>query len=501
MNCIRLCAAALAVAAIPAVGFAQDDETPIITFRTNIYEELGEANHFSIFLGSTQTTYIEVDAGFGLTEVEINPAYYNADVKEMVASAVPITVSEEGIVKIYGNASKIDYLSITECAMTELEWSALTNLEIAAVDHNNLKSIDFSNKPKLASIDVSYNQFTEATPVKIGVHPDLQILYMPLCGYVDPNLDLKNYPKLTSFSAGYNGYLSEVDPTGCPNLVQLSITCTDVATLDLSKNPELQYLDISNTRMTTVDLSKLPKLRALDMGNDGTVNTEYKFSEVDVTNNPLLLGLGVRYNNLTELDLSAQWQLTELECSHNYLKKLDTGLNPLGILWCTYNEMNFNTLPEPPGWCDFTYIGQSGFTCDMGPYDAGEEIDFRESTFNDYSTTTATLYYQRNSIEDPLIEVPSVCYEFKDGILKILQPIGNTCFARFHNDMFYAYDQDSSPFEVTNEGSGSVENLDSNLNTHIDGYYSIDGMRLEAPVSGEACIIIKNGRPTKAIVK
>lgn len=492
---ILLSLAALACAPV----LAQDEEQPILTFKTNAYELSGGANHFSIFLGSTTDTYIEVDAGYGLTEVEIQPAYFDYELREMVASAVPITVSEAGVVKIYGNPKKINYVDISECAITEVEWPELTEVEIVAVDHNNLNSLDLSNKLKLQSIDVSYNQFLPSTPIVIGEKPELEILYMPLCDYVDPNFDMTLYPKLQVLSAGYNGYIEKIDPTKCPNLVQLTLTCTDVAHVDVSKNPELYYLDVSNTKVTSVDVSHNPKLKILEVGNTGSVNSEYKFSSIDLSHNPELWYFGGDDNLFTELDFSAQTQLTQLTCSHNLLKSLDTGLNPLGILYCSYNYMNFNTLPQPPEWCDFLYAKQAPIGVDLGEYGAGSQIDFRDAVYNDYSTTTCTLYYVHGTAPNggPL-PVDESKYSFKDGILTLHEGIGAWVYASFHNDMYYLFDQLSQQFEI---GESGVDVIQAPGYHGDPEYYTLDGTRLDRPEPGTVCIVRANGKTYKAVVK
>lgn len=57
-----------------ATAFAQTaGEEPIITFKTNIYEQYGAANAFHIVIGSdSETDYLDIDAGLGAVSAESN---------------------------------------------------------------------------------------------------------------------------------------------------------------------------------------------------------------------------------------------------------------------------------------------------------------------------------------------------------------------------------------------------------------------------------------------
>ncbi len=56
---------------VSQAAYASEEETPIITFKTNIYELNGDANHFGITLGATENTFLDIDMGFGTEEHEV----------------------------------------------------------------------------------------------------------------------------------------------------------------------------------------------------------------------------------------------------------------------------------------------------------------------------------------------------------------------------------------------------------------------------------------------
>ena len=63
----------LSVMGFANVAIAQNNEEPIITFKTNIYDSYGEANQFSLVIGTLDANqYVDVDCGFGKVEYEFN---------------------------------------------------------------------------------------------------------------------------------------------------------------------------------------------------------------------------------------------------------------------------------------------------------------------------------------------------------------------------------------------------------------------------------------------
>lgn len=101
------------LAMMPA--FAAESEAPMITFKTNIYGYTGAANSFHIVVGTTEPTYIDVDCGYGPVEYEVTPATYDAESGGVQGTAISMQASSEGIVKIYGDPSLLDYFDAEGC--------------------------------------------------------------------------------------------------------------------------------------------------------------------------------------------------------------------------------------------------------------------------------------------------------------------------------------------------------------------------------------------------
>ncbi|MDE5785019.1 MAG: hypothetical protein K2H98_00645, partial [Duncaniella sp.] len=100
----------MALAGAMAVGaLTASAEEPIITFHTNVYDNVGETNAFHFYLGAKEPIYVDVDCGFGSIETEVGVAHFDSEAGGIAGTAISCTVSQEGMVKIYGDASKIDY--------------------------------------------------------------------------------------------------------------------------------------------------------------------------------------------------------------------------------------------------------------------------------------------------------------------------------------------------------------------------------------------------------
>lgn len=435
---LKTTAIALMLAAIPGVTLAQGQaEEPIITIHTNIYKTAGAENDFVIRLGMTADDYIDIDGGFGMVEQPVSQATFDSETQTIKASVVSTRVSADGVVKIYGDASKIDYLDVEGTYITSIEMSRLTNLEILNMDHNELGSLDLTPFTKLQSISLSDNPFN-VSPLVVGPgKPELMILTLDIVGDMSSDFNLSDYPSLMSFSAWANKGLRRLDPTGCPSLRRISIDGTDVASIDLSKNADLQVLNISDTRITSIDLSHCPKLGEFYAQHmSGTVNSGYKLADVDLSHCPLIYYLYLSGNDMKSLDVTALPNLMMLSADHNRLSSIDLTKNAnLYEVNISYNDLDFTTLPINPGsW--------GSYICTQNPlpvalsYPVGGTIDMSSRVLRQGYTTTARLFVQDSYNLNAISELDDSYYSFKDGVLTLNKAVNDSVYVNFYNDAF-----------------------------------------------------------------
>ncbi len=447
----RLIACTLMLAGLHLSVFAQTtDEKPVIIFRTSIYDTYGEQNAFSFVIGTTENTYIDVDCGFGSVECQVEPAVFDSETQSIKGTTVTCKVSKEGIVKVYGDASLIDYFDASGCYIREIEFGSLTNLDILALEHNELEQIDLSPFTKLASLNISDNPFN-VKPLDVGKNkPGLMILDMNIIGDVSADFDIANYPSLVTFSAWNCKNMAHLDPTKCPDLVRMSVDVTAISSLDVSKNAKLQILNISDTRITSIDLSKNTELREFYCSHQsGTVNTDVKLSSIDLTHNTKLLHLFCAGNNLTNLDLTNCSELFTLSARYNKLSSIDlsknTGLYSVDL---AYNDMDFSTLPLDPGTWNEYYYEQNEFLVDKS-YPVGAVIDLSSRVLREGTQTYAKLYHYVKTNPNNSTPLDESYYTYADGKLTLLKEYtADSLYVVFSNSAFPAYSLSTKRFKV-----------------------------------------------------
>ncbi len=417
---------------------AQNSDEPIITFKTNIYNTYGATNYFSLVIGSNaEDSYIDVDCGFGKVEYEVEPAVYNEETGGITGTFIGCTVSADGIVKIYGDASQIDYINASGCYIEWIDFPDLTNLDILDLSHNELKRLDLSNQTKLRALYLSDNTFTAETPLVVGGNkPELAILEVSIVDHMDTSFNLSDYPNMVSFDGYHNGSLTKIDPTGCPYLQRLTLDVTNVESVDVSKNPNLLILNVSETKVTSIDTSNNPLLRELYCSHRGSFNNEYKMESLDISKNPEIVYLFCSGNKFTELDLSNNNKIVILNASDNYLSEIDLSNCPdLYQVYLNLNCFDFTTLPENPGTWNTYYYEQRNIDVEKS-YPVNHTLDLSDKVIRDETTTTAAVFtVSEDNISEPTLLDKSY-FSYNNGRIKFLKEHSDSIYVAFSNSLF-----------------------------------------------------------------
>lgn len=420
--------------------------TPIITFTTSLYELAGDQNTFSFRLGSSKETTVEVDFGNGKQKVTVKPtSIADGAVK---ATSVSGSVTADATVRVYGDASLIDYLDLEGCYATTADFTTLTNLDVLNLKHNQLGSVNLDPFTKLRALYVSDNPF-DVAPLKIGTpKPDLAILVMEAIDHLDPSFDLTQYPAMQSFDAYACRSLSYLDPTKCPELLRISADVTRISSIDVSKNPKLLILNVSDTYVENVDVTNNPYLQELYCGHAGSWGWGHNLTSLDVTNNPKLIRLYCNGNALTSLDISKNIALQALNCSLNQLTSIDISGNPdIDALNVAYNNLDYVTLPaERETFLEY-YYRQNPFPVERS-YKEGATLDFSAKVNRPNSTTTASLYYYHEDAPLDPTPVAASDYSYSNGVVTLKKALSDSVYVEFHNSALPAYNIRTGKFMV-----------------------------------------------------
>ncbi len=449
MKILRLAPALLSLLAGMPVA-AAESETPILTFKTTLYENHGAENAFHFYIGATEKTYIDVDFGFGPVEVEVDQATFDPETSAIKATTITGSVGTEGTVKVYGDPSLIDYLDLEGVYATEISMPQLTNLEILNLNHNELKALDLTPFSKLQALYVNDNPFGES-PLLIGPNkPELVILEISNIGALNQSFDISDYPALQAFDAFATHDLRKITPAGCPDLVRLSIDVTSVSELDVTKNTNLRVLNVSETAISDIDISQNTNLQQFYCTHTGSWMTEHKFNSIDVSKNPNLIYLMCQGNNLTDIDVSNNPNLQTLFCNGNYLTTIDISKNPyINSLNISNNLMDFTTMPLPREEFIEYYYYQRPMPVDRS-YAVGTTIDMSSRVIIPDSETWFALFErQRDADGVPInVELPEDYYEYSNGKVTLLKETTDSVYMAFANSLFELYDLQTTLFKV-----------------------------------------------------
>ncbi|MGN1376362.1 MAG: T9SS type A sorting domain-containing protein [Prevotella sp.] len=428
-----------------------EEEEPILTIYTNLYKTSGASNTCTIFIGGIKDLdYIDVDCGTGLIEKEIIPATLDPDTGDWSGSSFSLSVTSADVIKIYGDAENIAILNLDGCYIRQVDLSKLTNLEILYMNHNELESLDLSNIHKLKYVELTDNPMNKGNLI-IGDQPDLLMLEIAQTGNLDPNFKMSNYPKLKIFTCWGNPDITSLDPTQCPDLIQLSLDGTSVETLDVSQNTMLQILNISDTRIKNIDLSKNIYLTEYYCKHEsGNTNTDIKLTEIDVTKNVNLVRLAASGNRLTSIDVSNNTYLQHLSLTNNNLREinLDNNVNLYQVLLGN-NNFGFSTLPLPKDtWEDYDYY-QKNLPVNK-TYAEGAVIDLSDMILREGTTTTMALYQTDETNANSITALDESYYSFDatTGKVTLLKATTDSVYVAFANDAFPALTLESMPLRT-----------------------------------------------------
>ena len=197
-------------------------------------------------------------------------------------------------IEYFVNLKKLD---MSERYVEHIELSRNVNLEEFIAPYNHLTEIDFTNNTKLKKINLrtDYEAFKKINKLDISMLPDLEELDIFFQNI--SSLDVTQNTKLKKLNVS-NCHMGQLDLTNCTLLEELNAMNANFDSIDLSKCVELTTVCVeSNENLTELDISKNVKLVDLDA-------SMCNLSALDTSNNPLLEMLDVSSNHILGFDFS-----------------------------------------------------------------------------------------------------------------------------------------------------------------------------------------------------
>lgn len=466
--------ALLSLCLLPATLMWAKD--PDITLRTGIYDSAGPGNTCTISVGGTPGTYVTVDCGFGEVEYEIKQATFDSTTQTLNGTPISCQVSKEGLIKIYQDEDcELDYINAEGCYLEWMEFADPSKLRIVNFNHNNLERLDLSDFTALEVAYLSDNPYNKA-PLTIGKnHPQLALLEINAVYNIDPDFDIDTYPKLTVLDAFAVPGITKITPSGCPGLVLLSIDCTNVSELDVTKNPSLVILNISETAIRDIDLSGCPNLQELYMVHQSdTYNPDVKFKSVDLTKLPELYYFFAAGNELKSIDVSKNPKINHLWVQYNELTDIDISNNPdIQSLRLEQNYFDFVTLPADRETFNEYEYAQHPFKVPV-ELEVGKGLDLLSRINRPGTETVARLVsYERSAPYTP-VPVDESLYTFANGILTVNTALPDSVSLELVNSDFTACSIPTTKFMVKNAADMGKPDLQMTFQTSLSAGQDIN---------------------------
>ncbi|WP_291585224.1 hypothetical protein [Bacteroides sp.] len=265
--------------------------------------------------------------------------------------------------------------------------------------------------------------------------------------------------KLKKVEISSNKLLKVLDFNKCLALTELSCSsCQGVTEIILPSSTENQLAKIncSYVNLASFDASKCAKLKTLSLSNaDATLKTLILPENTDILNDLTLIQCG-----LTTLDVSKYTNLTNLDCTYNFLTSIQVPEPPNKNLSvdCSYNYMIMPNFPEGENIILY-YMDQrekvSQYALDES-YTTNDIIDLSEfyvskkgisgSYFADGVYPTFTWYTNGNS--DPLEEGKDYTTT-EPGKFKFSIVPENSVYCIIASKAYPAYQDYNSPYRTT----------------------------------------------------
>ncbi|QTL36631.1 leucine-rich repeat domain-containing protein [Pseudoalteromonas viridis] len=222
----------------------------------------------SLSLGGSKVTALAVHPDAPITT--LNLEYMSLTNSELAALNLARFTHLEAL-SLYGNElTEFNGDTLPKLKRLELGWNLLTTLNLTqnpalqhlSTENNPLQVLDISSNPRLIGVRAVFNQLSR---IEFGDHPELELL--ALWNNQLTTLMLNNMPKLRQLYASSNR-LTQLDVSAVPSLETLEISDNTLTSLDLAGNVNLQWLVANRMeQLESLDLSHNTQLRSLSLEN------------------------------------------------------------------------------------------------------------------------------------------------------------------------------------------------------------------------------------------
>jgi len=231
-------------------------------------------------------------------------------------------------------------------------------------------------------------------------------------------------------------------PETLTKLKELTISESEIATIDVSKFTTLEVLSISNCKnFASIDVTKNTNLTELNLSGDN-------LKSVDVSKNTKLTALNVANNVIETLDVTALTALKQLNADKNKLKAIDITKNTklVDLLSLENNQFTIATLPTKPADMakdKYSYAPQAAMEVAKS-FKVGETIDLTSQLYaqgvEKNQATTEFKFYDadgkqlENGVDYEKTEDAGLVYKFLRKNTKVVCKMTTEAFPKLDGE-------------------------------------------------------------------
>ncbi|GAA3523984.1 T9SS type A sorting domain-containing protein [Aquimarina addita] len=263
-----------------------------------------------------------------------------------------------------------------------------------SIDVNRDGEIQVSEALNTTSINIyNIDQNNQDQLYLFGLNEFKNLENLSIYEYDIIGFDVSDFEALRALDL-YKCNLESIDISENQNLTNLTLLSNSLSSIDVSQNTNLVNLNLSNNNLTSIDVFNLNTLEVLDLRYNDNMET------IDVSNNLKLTKLLFDRSIITDLDVTQNTDLVELQFGNSDLSSIDLTKNlELEKLNIYGNEFTEIDISNNTNIVELSVSSNNLTEIDLSPLKLLEKVWLRDNDFEsvDFSMNSELKYIYLSS--------------------------------------------------------------------------------------------------------
>jgi hypothetical protein len=317
---------------------AEDVALMAVYSDINVFDKITDARFKEICLAYDVNTddFLSLDEAKAVTTMDVS-------YKQLDQPDAPVQIASLAGIEYFVNLTE---LRCTDNLLEALDVSKLTKLKVLDCRNNYIKELNLVANNALTNVNCSNNRLTALSMSTTGTTRTL--LNMDCSQNLLTALNFSGQNRMQTLYC-QNNQLSTLNVSGCSVLATLNCSFNRLLTVDVATCLALKKLWCDNNALAQLNVTQNIQLTDLKCNNNMIEKNGLNVGGVTA-----LQTLNCSSNNITQLSLNTNANLTSLLCSNNKLTELNLASNTnLATLYCENNlitalDLTTNTLLTSP---------------------------------------------------------------------------------------------------------------------------------------------------------